>query len=75
MHKTEHELYRAAVAADAAWSAAIKAAFPRERAGDVRYTAKAHGEPGSPLRAAYDARTAACKALGNARILYPKPAA
>lgn len=34
---------------------AIRAAFPRRRAGDVRYTTDAHGEPGTPLRAAYDA--------------------
>lgn len=47
-------LYREACAADAAWMAEIKKAFPRLRAGDVRYTCKAHGEEGTALRAAYD---------------------
>ncbi len=51
---TTHELYKLACAADDAWMDAIRAAFPRERAGDVRYTTKAQGEPGTPLRAAYD---------------------
>ena len=46
MHKTENELYYAAVAADDAWSVAICNAFPRERAGDVRYMAKGKGDPG-----------------------------
>lgn len=69
MHQTEHELYRAAVAADDAWSVAIAAAFPKERAGDARYTAKGKGEPGSPLRAAHDRREEACAALLRARTL------
>jgi hypothetical protein len=41
-------------AADARWMAEIRKAFPREWAGDVRYTYRAQGDDGTPLRAAYD---------------------
>lgn len=51
---TIHDLYRAACAADDAWMEAIRTAFPSLRAGDVRYTRQAHGEPDTDLRAAYD---------------------
>lgn len=42
------------VAADAAWMSEIKAAFPRKRAGNVRYQKEGEGEPGTALRAAYE---------------------
>lgn len=48
-------LYDNAIETDARWMVEIKRAFPTKRAGDVRYTVLAHGEPGSRLRAAYDA--------------------
>ena len=52
-----NEAYRAAyeahAGADEAWMDEIRRAFPREWAGDVRYTLRAHGEPGTPLAAAY----------------------
>ena len=48
---------------DEAWMRAIKAAFPRRRAGDVRYTPAAEGTPGSTLRKVYDARMAATKRM------------
>lgn len=41
--------------ADDEWMEAIRAAFPGKRAGDVRYTDAANGEPGSELRRRYDA--------------------
>lgn len=43
------------IAAENEWMALIRAAFPRKRAGDVRYTDEGKGEPGTALRAAYDA--------------------
>ena len=46
--------YDDALDADARWMTEIKRAFPSQRAGDVRYTALAHGEPGTALRRAYD---------------------
>ncbi|MCO5730101.1 hypothetical protein [Rhizobium sp. SSA_523] len=42
------------LAADEAWMDEIRRAFPREWAGDVRYTPRAHGEPGTLLAAAYE---------------------
>ena len=47
------DAYAAHLAADEAWMDEIRRAFPREWAGDVRYTSRAHGEPGTPLAAAY----------------------
>lgn len=44
--------------ADRAWQRALDAAFPRD-ANQARYEARGRGEPGSPLRAAYEARMAA----------------
>lgn len=41
-------------AADRAFTAAIESTYPKEWPGDVRYTSRAKGEDGSPLRAAYD---------------------
>lgn len=43
------------IAAENEWMAQIKAAFPRKRAGNVRYQKEGEGEPGTALRAAYDA--------------------
>ena len=60
------ELYEAWSTADAEWTKAIRAAFPSHWPGDIRYTPKAKGEPNSPLRAAYDARTAAQNAFYQA---------
>ena len=48
----------ATLAADNAWQAALEEAFGR-RAGDARYAAHGRGEPGSKLRALYDAFSAA----------------
>lgn len=45
--------YNAHLAADEAWMLEVQRAFPREWAGDVRYTPRAHGEPGTPLADAY----------------------
>ena len=50
---TVAQLFRRFDAADAAWMDAIRRSL-RGRAGDVRYTKAAHGEPGTPLRAAYE---------------------
>jgi len=44
--------------ADDAWSLELQKAFGK-RAGDVRYTPRGKGEPGTALRTAYDAREAA----------------
>lgn len=51
-------LFQAALDADDAWNAAGQRLFGK-RWGDVRYTPQAHGEPGTPLRALYDAYTLA----------------
>lgn len=51
------KLYREAVAADAAWMAALKAAN-LGRPGDVRYTKAGEGQPGTALRAAFEDWTA-----------------
>lgn len=57
--QTERErLYQAAVAADEAWSTEGRRIFGK-RWGDVRYTPAAHGEPGSRLRALFEAYRAA----------------
>lgn len=50
---TKREAYKAWAAADDAWHALLKAQFGRD-AGDVRYTARGRGEPGTALRAAHD---------------------
>lgn len=63
---TGNDLFAAWAEADDAWMAAIKAAYPRKNAGDVRYTALAKGEPGTELRAAYDAFHAAAAAWRKA---------
>lgn len=46
--------YAAHLDADEAWMDEIRRTYPREWAGDVRYTARAHGAPGTPLAAAYE---------------------
>jgi hypothetical protein len=46
--------YAAHLAADEEWMDEIRRTFPREWAGDVRYTPRAHGEPGTALRGAYE---------------------
>lgn len=52
---SEFELaYNAHLAADQAWMDEILLAHPREWAGDVRHTPRAHGLPDTPLRAAYN---------------------
>lgn len=51
---TFNEAYDAHATADKAWMDQIRRAYPHEWAGDVRYTDRAHGAPGTPLRAAYD---------------------
>lgn len=65
---TTKELFAAWNDADEKWMIAVKASFPRQWPGDVRYTAAANGQPGTPLRSAYDkyvlARDAARKAAG-----------
>lgn len=53
-------------AADAAWQEQLEAKFGPE-AGDARYTGKAKGMEGTPLRAAYEAREAARIAWEGAR--------
>lgn len=53
-------------AADNEWSAQIEAKFGSEAA-DARYTGKAKGMEGTPLRAAYEARCAARKAWDASR--------
>ena len=40
--------------ADEAWMDEIRRTFTGEWAGDVRYTSRAHGEPGTSLAAAYE---------------------
>jgi len=51
---TKREAHLAWRAADDAWHALLKAQFGRD-AGDVRYTARGRGEPGSDLRDAHEA--------------------
>jgi hypothetical protein len=55
----QRDAYELALATDVIWMGEIKRAFPRERAGDVRYTERAHGAAGSSLRAAYERYAAA----------------
>lgn len=47
-------IYAEWLAAESEWMAQIKAAFPRKRAGNVRYQKEGEGEPGTALRAAYE---------------------
>ncbi len=55
------DLHRAALATDDAWQAELVRCFGKQ-AGDVRYAKAGKGEPGTPLRAAYEARKAAQEA-------------
>ncbi len=54
--------YYAAMDADEAYGAELRRLFGK-RAGDVRYTAKGNGEPGSRLRALYHAKLEADRVL------------
>ncbi len=45
-------LYSAAITADRRWSAELSRLFGKQ-AGDVRYTKRGEGEPGTELNAAY----------------------
>lgn len=54
---TRAEAYTAFNAADDAWQAELEDAFPD--AHEARYLPRGHGKPGTPLRAAYEARQAA----------------
>ena len=58
---TKIEAYRAAIAADDAYSAELRRLFGK-RAGDVRYTKAGEGEPGSDLNRLYLAWTEANRA-------------
>lgn len=61
--------------ADAMWQAALVKRFGTvRRAADARYSAAGRGEPGCPLRAAYDARHDAYAAWCVARGLPVSPA-
>ena len=60
-----HDAYHAAIAADEAWSAELRRLFGA-KAGDVRYTKRGEGEPGSELRRLHDAKIAADRALRGA---------
>lgn len=57
-----HMAYYQALAADRAWSLELRYRFG-DKAGDVRYTKRAEGEPGSELRRLYEAKIAADHAL------------
>jgi hypothetical protein len=57
-----HDAYHAAIAADDAWSAELRRLFGSS-AGNVRYTKRGEGEPGSELRRLYEAKVAADRAL------------
>lgn len=63
---TAETLYRAWVAADDAWSRELTAAFGSS-AGDVRYSGRGRGLPGSALRTTHDAFVAAGDAYRAAR--------
>lgn len=52
------EVWKAYAAADDAWSAELAVLFG-SRAGDVRYTARGHGVPGTKLGELYRAYVAA----------------
>lgn len=58
-------LYVAACAADDAYGAELRRLFGA-RAGDVRYTLKGSGKPGSELRRLRDTKLAADRALAEA---------
>lgn len=51
--------YEAFARTDAEWSAEIERAFPGEHPGDVRFTVRGQGQPGSALREKYEAWAAA----------------
>jgi hypothetical protein len=50
---TNHALYYAALEADNAWQAELVRLF-KKNAGDIRYTDKGKGDPGSVLRTLHD---------------------
>lgn len=52
------QAHKAALASDDAWHVELVKRFGK-RASDARYRAEGKGEPGSALRAAYEARTRA----------------
>lgn len=67
--------YDALVEADRDWTVAIEKAFPKEHPGDVRYTERGKGAPGSELRAVHDeyvAAGAAFRAAGGFEALQGK---
>jgi hypothetical protein len=64
-HQTDRDPYTEALAADDAWGAELRRLFGK-RAGDVRYTERGAGEPGSELRCLYDAKLAADERLWRA---------
>lgn len=55
-------LYAVALAADQAWGDELRRLFGKN-AGDIRYTKRGQGEPGSELRRLHDAKLAADAAL------------
>lgn len=55
VERTPAAIYADWLAAESEWMAQIKAAFPHKRAGNVRYQKEGEGEPGTALRAAYEA--------------------
>lgn len=57
-----HELTRASHAADDAWMAELYRLFGRDAGHHERYSPEGKGEPGSHLRALYDAKVAAAEA-------------
>ena len=59
---TQADLYRAALAADDAYSVELRRLFGK-RTGDIRYTLKGAGKPGSELRRLRDTKLAADQAL------------
>lgn len=52
--------------ADRAWSRELRARFGKYGGSVQRYTPEGKGEPGTPLRAAYEAREAARQAFTQA---------
>jgi hypothetical protein len=58
----KHRAYFKAIAADDAWSQELQRLFGK-RAGDIRYTEKGRGTPGSKLRKLHNAKLAADKKL------------
>ena len=59
-------IYRAFLDADTAWSAQLVRCFGKQ-AGDVRYTTRGNGEPGSELRRLDDLYTAARETWNTSR--------